>query len=376
MYGKLDMEKLSLTQNQISPRDIDQLSGILGENPDRTHAALNLSFAALLGSLIGKANASTEGAADIFNMLTHEQIQGGWPEKLDEVMEGLVQGTPKLHHQLLLTALLGPRIGLVADVIGTRCRIRIGSAMSLLGIAAPLLMGAINRQVASLDIGPAGLGELLRGQTPSLGKILPSELSDTLEIAYLFSRSGNLSLTNDTKAPLKPSVTKKLRKWALVPIVMLVCWFAAGRLRPVTEMGGTSEAADTSAISGSGSKTASAADLSFRGGGFAEKVAKTTENPSLATPEPPTDLTESSKANMRVLASILLSSPDMKIYITGRDTTALAGKHLADAVKNTLLSDGVAEDRISARGESGPPALKIFLLPSSVSPSPDGSDQR
>src|SRR5579862_5833182 len=135
------MNILSLIQSQISPSAIERIGNTLGESPEATKSALGTAVPALLGSLLGKANASPNGAADIFNMLKQGQgqAQGGWPEQAENLVTGVNNTATQPAHQSLLLSLLGPKLGAVSEFLSARSGIRQGSAMSLLGMAAPLL---------------------------------------------------------------------------------------------------------------------------------------------------------------------------------------------------------------------------------------------
>src|SRR5262245_31292546 len=167
------INKLRIIQNQLSPQTIGQISNAVGESPEGTTSALGTAFPALLGSLLGKANSSPSGVTDIFNMLKQGQAQGGWSDSISNVLGGMSGGTPQAAHQSLLSSLLGSKLGPVADFIASRCGIRGSSATSLLGMAAPLLMGTLGKQVASQGLGAAGLGQLLSSQSQYLKGVLP-----------------------------------------------------------------------------------------------------------------------------------------------------------------------------------------------------------
>src|SRR5262249_37433174 len=142
------MNLLNLIQSQISSQTVNQISNAVGENPEGTKSALGVAFPALLGSLVGKANASPGGATDIFNMIKQRQSQGGgWAESISNAITGTPGAAPG--GQSLLNSLLGSKLGPVADFIASKCGIRGSSATSLLGMAAPFLMGIVGKQVTS-----------------------------------------------------------------------------------------------------------------------------------------------------------------------------------------------------------------------------------
>src|SRR4029077_3273521 len=69
------------------------------------------------------------------------------------------------------------------------CGIRSGSATSLIGMAAPFIMGLIGKHAASQGLNASGLGQLLGSQTQYLKDAMPSGLANTLGLGNLFSSS-------------------------------------------------------------------------------------------------------------------------------------------------------------------------------------------
>jgi len=65
------MNILSLIQDQVTPQTIGQISNAVGESPEATTSALGTAFPALLGSVVGKANASPTGATEILNLYAY-----------------------------------------------------------------------------------------------------------------------------------------------------------------------------------------------------------------------------------------------------------------------------------------------------------------
>src|SRR6185312_3618171 len=109
------MNILSLIQSQLSPQAIGQISNTVGESPENTKSALGTAVPAVLGSLIGKANASPDGATQIFNTL--QQHQGSWMDSISSTLSSGAQaqtGTGSL-----LNSILGSRLGPVAEFISS-----------------------------------------------------------------------------------------------------------------------------------------------------------------------------------------------------------------------------------------------------------------
>ena len=389
------MNILSLIQNQLSPQSVQQISNALGENPEGIKSALGTAFPALLGSLLGKVNASPNGATDIFNMLKSGQSAGGWPESVNDVANGVNQGALPVAHQSLLTSLLGSRLGPVADFVSSRFGIREGSATSLLGMAAPLLLGTIGKQMSSQGVGASGLGDLLRSQTPYLKEMLPAGLANTLGIGNVLSggaqkvesaataasqaayQSGQAAYQTGSQAAQSayhtataaaPKASSGILKWAWVPLVALAAWFIANRSHEPA-VGGAADTADNQVITGH-SQAPDFSKLNFAPGSTADTLSKAIVagdwNKSIDLPGFVTDstgaLADQAKAGVRDVASVLAAAPSVKVRIIARGETAEAGLEQASAIKSALVSAGVREDRILVNGQTGSGVPSISLI--------------
>jgi len=369
------MNILSLLQNQLSPQTIGPISNAVGESPDATKSALGAAFPALLGSLLGKANASPSGITDIFNMLKQGKSAGTLPENIGDVAEGLSGGVPPAAHQTLLTSLLGSKLGSVSEFIANRTGIRTGSAASLLGMAAPLLMGTIGKEVASQGLSAGGLGKLLGSQTQYLKDSLPSGLANTLGIGNLLSGTQRIG-TPGAFASAEPVAREaaatggRVLRWAWVPLLIaLAVWFAATRTHGPTDVGGTSET-NGNAISTGSYHTPDFSRLNLAPGGLGDTVARTISSGEWGrsidlagfTTDSTGALPDAAKDSVREIASVITAAPGVKVRITGHGDTDEAGMNRANAIKSALISAGVPEDRIMTGGQAGPGVPTLNLM--------------
>lgn len=380
------MNILSLIENQLSPQTIGPISNAVGETPEATKSALGTAVPGLLGSLLGKVNASPNGATDLFNMLKQGKSQGAWPESVSDAAQGLAGRAPSAAQQSLLGSLLGSKLGPVSDFIASRSGVGSGSAMSLLGMAAPLLMGTLSKHVSSQGLGAAGLGQLLSSQTPYLKDALPSGLANTLGISNLLSGTQRVATpvgeaTYQQATPGRAPAGSGILKWAWVPLLLaLAGWFAARHAHQAPEVGGTVET-NANAIAtgrayetnlsptGHGYGNADFSSLNLTPGGMADEMANAissgdwnkTINLQGFTTDSTGAPTDSAKAGIGELGKVLSAAPNVKIRITGHGDTDEAGVKQADSVKSALVSAGVSEDRISTSGHagSGVPTLNL-----------------
>ena len=365
------MNMLALIQNQLSPETVGQVSQAIGESPHATKSALGAAFPALLGTLVGKATSSANGASEVFDMLK----QGA--DKLPESMAsaaGYLTPSKQSSGQSLLSSLLGSKLGAVAEFIANKCGVRMGSATSLLGMAAPLLMGTIGKQVASEGLGVAGLGKLLGSQTQYLKDVLPSGLSNTLGIENLLSGTTEkvgASLEDKASRLMEvPSAGRELTrgrggnilKWAWVPLVVILLgvWFFASRNRQTTtDMGGVADSTRTESAASSGIKAPDLSSLKLSPGGIADRVAQAI---SAGDWNRAIDLHGFKIAQIQELGQVLSAMPSLKVQITGYGQTDDAALNRANAIKNALAATGISTDRILVDGKVGPGTASLSLL--------------
>lgn len=373
------MNLLNLIQNEISPDAIGQIGSAVGESTDKTKSALSTAFPALLGSLVGKSATSPNGPADIMNMLKQGQNQGGWPDSVGKLLGSQSGGSAQAANHSLLSSLLGSKLGAVTDFISNRSGIRSGSATSLLGMAAPFLMGTIGKQVASQGLGVAGLGQLLSSQAQHVKDALPSGLSDTLGINHLLPGTHDTERVTAPKTaepygrPVEPAHATggNALKWAWVPVLLaLIGWFVARNHRTANEMGspGVPVATETAIVHST--RLPDFSNLNLAPGGIADNIAKTISSGDLSKSidlqgvsfDSSGAVADSAKKQFQDISSVLSAAPNVKVQITGYGESEDEGLNRANSVKNALTSAGVSADRVTTRGQtgSGSPTLNLM----------------
>lgn len=359
------MNILSLIEDQLSPKTVGPISNAIGETPEATKSALDTAVPGLLGALVGKVSASPNGAAELFNMLKQGGGQGAWPEKFENLTQrGGATGTAQ---QGLLGSLLGSKLGPVVDFISGHAGVSSGSAMSLLGMAAPLLMGVLHKQVSSQGLGPEGLGQLLSSQIPHLREALPPGLANTLGINNVLSRTQKIPQSADgplrQAAPERPRVSGLgVLKWAsIVALLAVLGWIIATRPNRTGRVGGTSETNLNTIGTGAGNEHPDLSRLNLPQGGVGDELAmaissgdwsKTIELKGFKT-ENGGALPDSARAGVGEISKVLFAVPNAKVRITGHGATEEAALKEAESIKSALVGDGVSEDRISTGGQTG-----------------------
>ncbi len=363
------MNLLSLIENQLTPQTINPISNAIGETPEATRTALSTAAPGILGSLLGKVSGSPNGATDLLNMLKQGGGQG-WSDNLGNVAQSMSGGTPSTSQQSLLGSLLGSKLGPVSDFISSHAGIRSGSAMSLLSMAAPLVMGTLSKHVSSQGLNAGGLTQLLTSQIPLLKNALPPGLTNTLGINNILSGTQKIPQpAYGQPSPVKTPSGGGALKWAgVAAILALIGWLVASHSNRAP-VGGTSETNLNTTTSGGGYGNADMSTLHLSPGGIGDNLSKAISsgdwNKTIELNGVTTDgggvLTDSAKAGVAEIHQVLSATPTVKVRITGHGATEEAGRQQADSIKNALVADGISTDRISTSGQtgSGSPTLNI-----------------
>lgn len=178
------MEILSLIKEKLTDSAINKVSNFLGEHPDKISSALHSAVPTVLGSITQFAT-TDENTGKIMDILK----DGGHTGEILDDLPNLLSNFDKT--QLLIT--IGTNIfnhfsgnksnGLV-EKLASLNEIRKTSSASLLGLAAPLVLGAIGKIVAKEGLGISGLSKLLSDQKDSFIAALPPALASQLSLKH------------------------------------------------------------------------------------------------------------------------------------------------------------------------------------------------
>ena len=159
MAGILDLLSGSMGKTLISGA-----SKQLGLGEGLTTKALSMAMPLILGAM--KNNASTpDGASGLLGALTGAKHDGGIMDKLSDILGGdkidddvMQDGAGILGH------VFGGREENVAQAVSKSSGIDMGSAMNILKVAGPFLMGHLGKEARTQGISNEdGLGDLLGG---------------------------------------------------------------------------------------------------------------------------------------------------------------------------------------------------------------------
>ncbi|MGL4608349.1 MAG: DUF937 domain-containing protein, partial [Trueperaceae bacterium] len=184
----MSVNLINMVKSQLGGETLNRISGLLGESPEKTQAAVNGAVPALLGGLLGNAS-SGNGATNMLSALTNldDNLIGNVGNLLGNGQQS--KSMMDTGGKLLSAVLGGNNVSGMTDAIAGFSGISKGSAGSLLGLLSPMLMGTLKRQLmgsGGLDIG--NLTNMLMGQKSHIASALPAGLGQQLQSAGL----GNL----------------------------------------------------------------------------------------------------------------------------------------------------------------------------------------
>ncbi|SNR33520.1 DUF937 domain-containing protein [Lutibacter flavus] len=159
MAGILDLLNSDLGKTLISGA-----SKQFGQDEGKTTSALNAAFPLILGAM--KNNASTpDGASGLLKALGNDKHSGGILDNLGSILGGggvdqnvLDDGAGILGH------VFGGREQNVAQAVSKSSGIDLDTAMNILKVAGPLVMGALGKETRQKGVADQnGIGDLLGG---------------------------------------------------------------------------------------------------------------------------------------------------------------------------------------------------------------------
>ena len=172
-----------------------QVSSALGESEDTTRAALRTVGPTLLAGLMQKAS-SAAGASDLLRAVKDDRIEPG-------LNLGSLTGSPggfdslRTMGESLLGGIFGNRSGALGNAISQVTGARPATAMSLLSMGLPLILGFLRKQAPNDALDAPGLTNLLASQRGALERSgLDNRITSALGFGSLSSLLSSLPGAN------------------------------------------------------------------------------------------------------------------------------------------------------------------------------------
>ncbi|HKR86875.1 MAG TPA: OmpA family protein [Phenylobacterium sp.] len=379
----------------LTPNVTARLADAMGESPSALTTGLGAAAPALLAGALQRS-ATPAGARSLLDQV-NQTVANGNP--LDDL--GAVAGDESAraaylsHGQSVASSLLGGEGNAVTSAIASHAGLGMASAAKILGLAAPLVMGAIARLA-----GPAptagGLQTLLSGQRPSILGALPAGLGSLFGLgasartgaaaadsyaAHAVS-SGAATTAGAARTAEAGGGVGRFLPWIIAALVLVGLLFAmrnCAAARKATEPTTTATAPTATAPTATAPNvTAPAApnvSVNLPSGG-AITVPQGSIGYNLAnylasnTPAPKTfvfdnlnydtassELTPASQPTVTAITSILKAYPNAMVKVVGftdNQGDAASNQQLSERratmVKSQLVAGGVPADHVEASG--------------------------
>lgn len=384
----------NLSQMFTSPDIVKKFSRLLGESEDKTKAGLKSDIPTLLMGIADKGT-TPEGAETIVNLAKNHPTDPDSPAN-DVSETNLSEGNS------VLNGIFGSGLTPMISKLGTFTGLNTSSISKMLGLATPLIMGAIGTKVKKDNLSAAGLMGFFKQQKTVLSGLIPSSLGGRTSESF-----GRDTMARRGFSGLGTHVYhgKKRRPWLFATLVVLAAiigiWihtknqtekipetaitaapsnassmpatkfdepFTTQTPGNVVNQAPTSSATTQRPTSVAATDTTGATALSelsaFLKTGDAAAVPKRFSFKNLNFASSSTTLIAGAETELDLIATALKETPTSTATIEGyTDNTgnAAANQALSEAraqvVKEQLVSRGIAADRIEAIGKGSNAAI-------------------
>ncbi len=370
---------LDAVKSQLTPEVIRGASSLVGESESSTRQTLSGAVPSILSGLTGMVS-TREGAGSLASLIR----DGGYGAAAENVRSLFGGGSATNNMigagQQLLTKIFGNKTSAVNDLLAKSGGVSSSSASKLLSLAAPLTLGILGKRATAQGLDASGLASTILNEKSEIAAAAPAGLSQILGggptvvskttgvVTDRVAEPVHLERVYGSEAPVETGGARPMR-WLPVALAALAALalllFLRGRTaRPNVDSLATQATSSLSRIELPGGTNISVPQGSinynlarFLADKSATDVPKTFVFDHLNFDSATTRLTPESVATVNDLASVLKAYPNALVQLVGHtDNTGspTANQTLsldrANAVKETLVAQGVAADRISTAG--------------------------
>jgi hypothetical protein len=224
LYGGSFMNIVDTIKDYLSNEVISRISSSLGVSEETVRSAVNAAVPGLLGSLAGVASTS-DGARKVASAL------GGLQAQSDTARASVQPGQLGEQGTSLLNSLFGGNIlGNIVNVLAGNTGMGAGMMKNLLGMLAPIVMGAIAKKFAGQRISPESVTGFFNEQRSNIAHAMPAGLSmaNLMPAATPTPPSYREPATTGSRSE-PPSFVKWLLPLAALAALLLVLWWGFNR---------------------------------------------------------------------------------------------------------------------------------------------------
>ena len=368
---------LDTVKGFLTPDVVRSASTLVGESESSTRQTLTGAVPSVLSGLTNMVSAK-DGANNLAGLIR----DGGYSSVVDNV-RSLFSGGNATTSMLtagpqLLGTIFGGRSSGISDALGKSSGVGSSSAIKLMSLAAPLVLGVLGKRASAQNLNASGLANSLLSEKSEIAAALPSGLSQFFGAAgpTVVPPRADVDKTAEpvhlervhAEAPVVRETAKPMR-WLPIALAVLAALALLMFLRSRTARNtvDTVTTATTNALSrvelpGGINLSVPQGSINYNLARFladtsATDVPKTFVFDHLNFETGSTQLTPESGATVNDLAQVLKAYPNAQVQLTGHtDNTGTPEANLtlsrdrANAVMGMLVNQGVAADRITTAG--------------------------
>ena len=211
----------SLTSfSKLDAGSLGEISRRLGESEETVVRGLQSAVAALAGGLLGKAKepGAMRQVVDLAGKVPGDVSQS-LAGSFGDTGSGLLAGGKQL-----LATLFGGREADVSAAVSKAGGLGSNSAMTLLGMAGPLVLGAIGKRIRDTGMTATDLSNTLQQEEPAIRRALPAGLANLLPGAAVTGTAAKVE-TRDVNPVIAQSVIDEKKRsfpWAWLLLLALL----------------------------------------------------------------------------------------------------------------------------------------------------------
>jgi OmpA-OmpF porin, OOP family len=370
---------LSAAKAYLTPDVVRNASSMTGESETATRQAMQGGVAGMFAGLTNMASTS-DGASTLGN-LVREPFVGKFLNNVSSSFSGGSETNSLINSgQGLLGRVFGDRTSGVTDAIARSSGISSSSSGKLMAMLAPLALGVLGKHAAARGLSPTGMANSLMEQREEFAAAAPAGLSKLFgERApapvgiHVAADSETYRYETPAPAPVgtvrTPERPSGIRWWPLLVIALAIL----GLLWLFRNIGGRAREAGRQAVTTTENALSNihlpgGTSISVPTGSINDNLAKFLADGSQTAPHTfifdhlnfetaSTQLTPGSQGTVTSLSQILKAYPNVQVQLSGHtdntgapDANQKLSLDRADAVKEMLVSSGIAPARITTNG--------------------------
>ncbi len=332
------MNIVEMIASQFGPQVVGAIANALGIEQNKAQSGISSSIPAVLAGLVGLTNnpGGTQTFSNAMNQADPSFLDNLAGALGSEKQSSLIETGTNMLGSLFGDNKLGGLVGALAGAVG----IKSGVAKSLIGMAAPAVMGLLKKEQQSRGLDIGGLVKMLQGEKQAIHAALPADLSRRLDSAGLLEGFSGPAAAR--AAPATAKAGSSPLKWLIWLVVLAALAWVAWQYLLAPSMAPTTTSAPEM------TRSIAASDLTVNGvnvgqelGGLVSDVGSILSNVK--------DVTSAQTANNRLtgLGDRITAVAGMVDQLPAAGRTALAEligpefAKLESMAKQTLQTPGV-----------------------------------